>query len=93
MQVKQTVIQSLIKTLMLWMGNGSNFTRMVAEIQRVNELMPDATGEDKKKQLKKHRLGRYGNYIFAGPKGIPPQSLKFQKQSPAALPPIHFGQT
>jgi hypothetical protein len=51
MKVGQTIVQILITGLMAALGHGSTFPRMVAEIQRVNEAMPDSTGAEKKAQL------------------------------------------
>jgi hypothetical protein len=51
MKVGQTIVQSLITALMGVLGQGDTFPRMVAEIQRVNEAMPDTTGAEKKAQV------------------------------------------
>ena len=51
MKIGQTVIQSLITALVSVLGHGDTFPRMVAEIRRVNETMPDATGAEKKAQV------------------------------------------
>ena len=51
MNTNQTVGQHLIHALASYQGWGSIFHRTVAEIQRVNEKMPDATGAEKKAQF------------------------------------------
>lgn len=46
-EVKTTAIQSLVTTL----GFGHAFTRVVAEIERVNTSMPNATGAEKRDKI------------------------------------------
>jgi len=46
-QIRQTAIQSLITLF----GQGDLFSRVVAEIKRTNETMPDATGADKRHKV------------------------------------------
>lgn len=46
-QVKAAAITSLTNVL----GHGEIFSRVVAEIQRVNKSMPNATGSDKKARV------------------------------------------
>ena len=48
MKAKDAVIQGLITTLVNFRGWGSMFQRVKAEVQRINETMPDATGKEKK---------------------------------------------
>jgi hypothetical protein len=51
MKVGQTIVQSLITALMGVIGQGDTFPRMVDEIRRVNERLPDSTGAEKKAQV------------------------------------------
>jgi hypothetical protein len=51
MSIKNTAIQAGVKSLLTLMGKRDVFTRVVARVQAVNKQMPDATGEDKKKQF------------------------------------------
>lgn len=46
-QVKITAITAFVQLL----GHGDLFPRVVAEMKRVNETMPNATGADKRKKL------------------------------------------
>ncbi len=51
MNVAQEAKQDAIKALMITLGHGDVFPRVIAEIQRVNKAMPGAEGEDKKKRV------------------------------------------
>jgi hypothetical protein len=51
MSIGNQVIQVAITSLVNLIGHGEVFSRIKAEIQRVNEQMPDATGADKRAQF------------------------------------------
>lgn len=46
-QVEQTAISSLVDLL----GHGDIFPRVISEIERANESMPNATGADKRHKV------------------------------------------
>lgn len=47
--VKKAAVQGAISTAMLTLGQHGTFKRVVAEVERANERMPDVKGADKRK--------------------------------------------
>jgi hypothetical protein len=52
MSVVNQVIQNAIDTLIFLTGKSGEFKRVCAEIERVNQSMPNAIGDDKFKKVK-----------------------------------------
>lgn len=51
MDITQTLEQTAIMALVDLWGHGGLFHRVMAEIERTNAAMPDATGAEKRKQF------------------------------------------
>jgi hypothetical protein len=50
-ELQKAAIQGVITTAMYAVGQGGTFKRVISEVQRANEQMPNATGQDKRNKV------------------------------------------